>query len=78
MAEELSKERGGLLPEAASRLGCWGGGLDRFSEPEVQGRVGRQHWAHVAPDLHTLGSHSPVQHFANWRKVLKRSVTVDY
>ena len=77
MAEELSEERGGALPEAASRLGCWGGGLDRFSEPEVQGRVGRQHWAHVPPDLHTLGDQSPAQHFADW-KVLTRSASVGY
>ncbi|KAF0295202.1 Betaine--homocysteine S-methyltransferase 1 [Amphibalanus amphitrite] len=78
MAEELAKERGGRQPEAASRLGCWGGGLDRFSEPEVQSRVGRQHWAHVAPDLHTLGDQSPAQHFADWKSALKRSVSVDY
>ena len=69
MAEELAAERGGLLPEAASKLGHWGGGLDRFSEPEVQGRVGRQHWTNVAPDIRdTLGDCSAAQHFDGWRK----------
>ena len=77
MAEELTKERGGVLPEAASKLGAWGGGLDRFSEPEVQGRVGREHWAHVAPDVHNLDQ-SAAQHFAGWKKTIRRSKTVDY
>ena len=77
MAEELAKERGGVLPEAASKLGCWGGGLDRFNEPEVQGRVGRQHWANVAPDIQTLGEKSPAEHFADWKKAVKSSKSVE-
>lgn len=69
MAEELAEERG-RLPESASKLGRWGAGLDRFSHPDVRNRVGKEHWAHVAPDNATLGSDSPHQYFADWKKEL--------
>jgi len=69
MSEELIPERAGFKPDSASLLGSWGAGLDRFFHPAVQTRVGRDHWAHLAPDHATLGTESPSEYFANWRKM---------
>ncbi|XP_075721180.1 betaine--homocysteine S-methyltransferase 1-like isoform X2 [Rhipicephalus microplus] len=49
IAEELSAERGGKLPEASDKHDSWGEGLRMHTKPWVRARASRAYWENLRP-----------------------------
>ncbi|XP_037070295.1 betaine--homocysteine S-methyltransferase 1-like [Pollicipes pollicipes] len=66
MAEELSKERGGVVPEA-SHKGGWGADLATHANLDVSKRSSRHFWMNAKPA--SVGE-SANEYLANWKDAL--------
>lgn len=49
IAEELSAERGGVLPKASDKHDLWGDGLAMHTKPWVRSRAYRTYWENLKP-----------------------------
>ena len=49
IAEELSAERGGKLPQGSMKHDVWGGGLTMHTKPWVRARASREYWENLKP-----------------------------
>lgn len=49
IAEELSAERGGALPDASQKHDTWGQGLRMHTKPWVRARASRSYWESLKP-----------------------------